>query len=55
VLDGNTTIEDVDAWCRSMLAGYKRPRAIKAIPTIERLGSQKVDYEFARQAFLESR
>jgi acyl-CoA synthetase (AMP-forming)/AMP-acid ligase II len=36
-------------WCRSRMAGFKRPRRIVVVDQIDRLVTRKVDYRRARQ------
>lgn len=44
VLGQGITEEHVDAACRDVLAGYKRPRRYFLLEAIPRLGNQKCDY-----------
>jgi acyl-CoA synthetase (AMP-forming)/AMP-acid ligase II len=45
-----TTFESLDAHVRTLVAGYKAPRAVVRVPNIERSPSGKPDYRWARQA-----
>ena len=40
-------IDDVQAHCRTALAGYKVPRSITIVDTIERNPAGKADYKWA--------
>jgi acyl-CoA synthetase (AMP-forming)/AMP-acid ligase II len=44
------SLEDVQAHCRSRLAGYKIPRQLVLADTIQRSPSGKADYRWAREA-----
>ena len=43
------TLEDLQAHCRSRLAGYKLPRSLHAVDRIERSPSGKPDYRWAKE------
>ena len=45
-----TTFESLDTHVRTLVAGYKAPRAVVRVPNIERSPSGKPDYRWARQA-----
>ncbi len=42
------TLEELDAHCRSNIAGYKVPRELHLVPTIQRSPSGKPDYPWAK-------
>ena len=42
------TLDDVDAHCRSRLAGYKVPRALHVVDEVGRTPAGKPDYRWAR-------
>jgi acyl-CoA synthetase (AMP-forming)/AMP-acid ligase II len=42
-------LEEVQAHCRDSLAGYKVPRSITVVPTIERSPAGKADYRWATE------
>jgi len=44
------TIDDLQAHCRSSLAGYKVPRTVAVVDHIERSPAGKADYRWAKQA-----
>ncbi|CAL9663137.1 hypothetical protein SUDANB105_07106 [Streptomyces sp. enrichment culture] len=44
------TLEDVQARCRSWLAGYKIPRLVVLTDAVRRSPSGKADYRWARAA-----
>jgi 3-oxocholest-4-en-26-oate---CoA ligase len=41
-------IDPIQAYCRGKLAGYKVPRALFVVPSVERMESGKADYRWAR-------
>ncbi len=43
------TLEDLDAHCRTLVAGYKVPRELHIVDRIERSPSGKPDYPWAKQ------
>jgi acyl-CoA synthetase (AMP-forming)/AMP-acid ligase II len=43
------TLEDVQGHCRSKLAGYKLPRALHLVDTVQRSPSGKPDYRWAKE------
>jgi acyl-CoA synthetase (AMP-forming)/AMP-acid ligase II len=47
--DANLDIEDVQAHCRVSLAGYKVPRSVTVVATIERSPAGKADYRWAAE------
>ena len=51
--DHVTTFESLDAHVRTLVAGYKAPRAVVRVPTIERSPSGKPDYRWARKAAID--
>jgi acyl-CoA synthetase (AMP-forming)/AMP-acid ligase II len=46
------TLDDLQAHCRSRIAGYKVPRQLTLVPRMERQPSGKPDYAWAREAAL---
>jgi acyl-CoA synthetase (AMP-forming)/AMP-acid ligase II len=44
---GRPTLEDLQAHCRTRLAGYKLPRALVVVAEVERSPSGKPDYDWA--------
>ena len=46
------SLEDLQAWCRPRLAGYKLPRDVCFVDRVERSPSGKPDYRWARQIAL---
>ena len=42
-------LDDVQAHCRASLAGYKVPRSITVVDTIERSPAGKADYRWAAE------
>jgi acyl-CoA synthetase (AMP-forming)/AMP-acid ligase II len=49
------TLADIDAHCRTRIAGYKVPRLLRVVAEIVRHPSGKPDYRWAREAALEAR
>ena len=47
--DRAPTIEELDAHCRELVAGYKVPREVHLVVQIERSPSGKPDYPWAKQ------
>ncbi len=47
--DAKPTLEDVQAHCRSKLAGFKVPRALHLVDTVQRSPSGKPDYRWAKE------
>ena len=48
-VDGaSPTLEDLDAHCRTTLAGYKVPRALYVVDQIRRNAAGKPDYTWAK-------
>ena len=43
------TLEDVQDHCRTKLAGYKVPRALHLVDTVQRSPSGKPDYRWAKE------
>ncbi len=48
------TLEDVQAHCRTQLAGYKTPRVLHVVDEIVRLPTGKADYTWAREVVTRS-
>ena len=42
------SLDDVRAWCRSRLAGYKAPRSLYLVDEVRRSAAGKADYAWAR-------
>jgi acyl-CoA synthetase (AMP-forming)/AMP-acid ligase II len=42
-------LEDLQAHCRTLVAGYKVPRAVCVVEQIQRSPSGKADYRWAKQ------
>lgn len=55
ITDGQDTpsLENVQEFCRSKLAGYKLPRALKVVSDIKRSPAGKQDYKWAKSVFAE--
>ncbi|MCX5095117.1 acyl-CoA synthetase [Streptomyces sp. NBC_00365] len=51
---GRPSLEDIQAHCRSHLAGYKIPRQLVITDTIQRSPSGKADYRWARSVATEA-
>ena len=47
------TLDDLAAHCRSLVAGYKVPKALRLVPQIQRQPSGKPDYPWAKRVALE--
>lgn len=45
------TLDNLQDFCRDRLAGYKLPRALKVVPTIERSPAGKQNYTWAKSQF----
>ena len=50
--DEAPTLDDVQAYCREHLAGYKIPRSLHLVERVERLTTGKADYRWARDVAL---
>ena len=48
-----TAKDDIDAWIRTKVAGYKAPRAIHIVDDLNRQPSGKPDYRWAKQRAIE--
>lgn len=48
-----TTFESLDTHVRTLVAGYKAPRAVVRVPSVERSPSGKPDYRWAKQAAID--
>jgi acyl-CoA synthetase (AMP-forming)/AMP-acid ligase II len=46
--DEHPTLDDIQAWCRTRMAGYKVPRQVSVVDKILRSPSGKADYRWAR-------
>jgi len=44
------TLEDLQAYCRDEVAGYKVPRQLTVVPSVVRSPSGKADYGWAKEA-----
>jgi acyl-CoA synthetase (AMP-forming)/AMP-acid ligase II len=54
--DGRTvTLEDLDAHCRTLIAGYKVPRELHLVDQVARQPSGKPDYPWAKSVALAAR
>ena len=54
--EGQTpTLEELDAHCRTYFAGYKVPRELHLVPSIQRSPSGKPDYPWARELAIEGK
>jgi acyl-CoA synthetase (AMP-forming)/AMP-acid ligase II len=42
-------LEDIQAWCRTRMAGYKVPRQVSVVEKVVRSPSGKADYRWARE------
>ena len=51
--DRHPTLEDIQAHCRDAIAGYKVPRQLHVVETIERSPSGKPDYRWAAEVVTE--
>lgn len=51
--DRHPTLEDIQAHCRDAIAGYKVPRQLHVVETIERSPSGKPDYRWAAEIVAE--
>lgn len=47
--DSGITEEQLDAQCRSVLAGFKVPKEFVVVPQVRRLGNGKADYRWAKR------
>lgn len=47
-------LDDIQAHCRTMLAGYKIPRLLVVVDEIKRTPAGKADYKWAKQAALDA-
>ena len=43
------TLEDIQAHCRTMLAGYKLPRSIDVVDEVRRTPAGKANYKWAKE------
>lgn len=48
------TLENVKAFCRDQLAGYKLPKTLKVVPEIRRSPAGKQDYKWAKSVLTEA-
>ncbi|MCU1396740.1 MAG: AMP-dependent synthetase and ligase [Ilumatobacteraceae bacterium] len=48
------TIEELSAFAREWVAGYKVPRDLRLVPVIGRTASGKADYAWAKQVFVDA-
>ncbi len=53
--DGSLTAEDLMAWCRDRLAGYKCPRAVEFIAEMPRDPSGKLFKRLLREPYWKDR
>jgi len=54
VAGADTTLEELDAHCRSSVAGYKVPRDLVIVDTVVRSPVGKADYRWARTTALDA-
>jgi acyl-CoA synthetase (AMP-forming)/AMP-acid ligase II len=45
------TLEELQEFCRTKIAGYKVPRELKVVDAIQRTPSGKADHRWAKQQF----